>query len=269
MTSVKGETLTRSGPVAISVWEWVDGRTETNGLTSAQLSATGHALGLIHRTFAAHPATQSTPPDLTDWFHPDLPKTRATIDTLQDLIANRRPGDDFDAIAATTLEERRAALEQVPDLLAGLPDDLTTQVLHGDYSAVNLLFDGDDIAAVLDFRPPVPFLVSFELGRIAFDPRTVVLSQNWPVSAVTLVHAYRDAHPDAARQDVRACARVALIQLVTSLYGVKQHYLAPGLLQDDLDAFWVLRHRAATRLLDRLPEVEAMLDDATASTSQP
>ncbi|MGH3793309.1 MAG: hypothetical protein ACRDRT_02575 [Pseudonocardiaceae bacterium] len=42
-----------------------------------------------------------------------------------------------------------------------------------------------------------------------------------------------------------------MIQLLTSLFGVKDHYLQADPLQDDLDAFWVLRHRAATRLLER------------------
>lgn len=40
---------------------------------------------------------------------------------------------------------------------------------------------------------------------------------------------------------------------------MKNHYLRPGLLQHDLDAFWLLRHRAAAALLENLPAIEKNL----------
>ncbi|WP_445189127.1 phosphotransferase [Pseudonocardia sp. Cha107L01] len=61
--------------------------------------------------------------------------------------------DDFDEIAARTLVERRAEWERIPDPLTGLPE-LSCQVLHGDYSSANLLFDSEALAAVVDFSPP-------------------------------------------------------------------------------------------------------------------
>ncbi|MCZ1012163.1 hypothetical protein O1L68_41370 [Streptomyces lydicus] len=109
---------------------------------------------------------------------------------------------------------------------------------------------------------PDPFLVSYELGRIAFDPRTVVLDEDWIASGVNLVGAYLESNPHLPAADVTACGRVALLQLMTSLYGVKQHYLAPGLLQEDLDGFWRLRHAAAQRLLAALGDVENALEQA-------
>jgi aminoglycoside phosphotransferase (APT) family kinase protein len=253
-----GEAITRHRGVTISVWEWVPGHTVEKGFSHSQQAAAGQALGRIHRAFADHPASAGPSPELDDWLNPDINSIQATVDKLLGIIHDRDDFDDFDNIAAETLTERRAALHRVPGLLAELPE-LTCQVLHGDYSAVNLLFDGEQLAAVLDFRPPEPFLVAFELGRIAFDPRTVVLNDDWITSAATLVTAYLQAHPDAAAADVRACDRIALIQLLTSLYGVKNHYLKPGLLQGDLDAFWLLRHRAAQRLLTHLNKVDTVL----------
>ncbi|MFE9801569.1 hypothetical protein ACFYP6_22335 [Streptomyces goshikiensis] len=58
---------------------------------------------------------------------------------------------------------------------------------------------------------------------------------------------------------------MALLQLMTSLYGVKQHYLKPGLLQEDLDQFWLLRHAASQRLPENLPNVESALAQAVRS----
>jgi homoserine kinase type II len=193
--------------------------------------------------------------------NPDLAKLDATAGKLVGIAGERAQRDAFDEQALRTLAERRTVLPRIPDLLAGLPP-LTTQVLHGDYSAVNLLFHGGELTAVLDFLPPDPFLVAYELGRIVFDQRTVTLVDDWIPAGVNLVTAYLETNPDLPAADVTACARVALLQLLTSLYGVKQHYLKPGLLQEDLDQFWLLRHAAATRLLEHLDDVESALAQA-------
>ena len=52
---------------------------------------------------------------------------------------------------------------------------------------------------------------------------------------------------------------MALLQLLRSLYGIKQHYMGSGLLQDDLDAFWLLRHETVSRLLANLRLIDEML----------
>ncbi|MFC7640256.1 phosphotransferase [Streptosporangium lutulentum] len=135
------------------------------------------------------------------------------------------------------------------------------QVVHGDYSPVNLLFTEETLSAVLDFRPPDPFLVAYDLGRMAFYPNTVVGDANWLDAAATLIGAYRQAHPAVAAVDVRACGRVALLQLLKSLYGVRQHYLKPGLFQADLDEFWLVRHRAVGVLLGDLAASDTLLTE--------
>jgi Ser/Thr protein kinase RdoA (MazF antagonist) len=158
-------------------------------------------------------------------------------------------------------------IDKIPGLLAELPE-LTAQILHGDYSPVNLLFDGEQLSAVLDFRPPDPFLIAYDLGRMAFYPNTVVYDPGWMGAARTLITAYQEANPGVAAADIRSCARVALVQLLGSLYGVKQHYLKPGLFQDDLDEFWLLRHRAAGILLDSLAGIDALLQALAATPTR-
>ncbi|MEU8249742.1 phosphotransferase [Nonomuraea sp. NPDC048916] len=115
-------------------------------------------------------------------------------------------------------------LHLIPGLLADLPDKLTVQVVHGDYSPVNLLWSGDRLTAVLDFRPPDPFLPAYDLGRKAFYPNTVTGGGDWMADAGTFITAYQDANPGVPAVDVRACGRVALLQLLKSVYGVKEHY---------------------------------------------
>ncbi|KAB8169898.1 phosphotransferase [Streptomyces sp. 3MP-14] len=256
LPSTSGEAITRRAGTALSVWRWMPGHTVENGFTLAQQAAAGTMLGRIHVAFADHPAS-SRPSARADHFRtPDLAEREATIDHLLSVIGDLAEPDAFDREAAHTLRERRDQLRRLRDL--GLPT-LHTQVLHGDYSPKNILFDGDTINAVVDFGPAAPFLTAWELGRIAFDPRRVVRDGDWIVAGTTLVAAYRDANPRLPATDLAACARVALTQLLVSLYGVEEHYLRPGLLQDDLDAFWLLRHRAASTILDHLDEAEDAL----------
>lgn len=251
----------------LSVWEWMPGRVVTD-LTPTRTAQAGHALGRIHALFAALPASTGPAPHADDWLRADPARLQASIDQLLEVITDRtRAGiaDDFDARAQQTLPERRAMLDRFPELLADLRGrGLTTQVLHSDFSPVNLLFAGDHLTAVLDFRPPEPFLLAYDLGRMAFYPNTVTGDPDWMQFARTFIRAYRQANPAVAAGDVLACGRVALVQLLGSLYGVKQHYLRPGLFQDDLDAFWMLRHRTVAILLDHLADVDALLTDLAA-----
>lgn len=263
--SVDGDLLARSETVALSVWEWVPGQTADCGFAPVQQTMVGRTLGRIHKAFAHHRLSSTASPWVEEWFSADPRETEARVDSLLAVIAGRGSQHEFDVIARSTLTERRSMLTQVPDLLAGLPRDLSTQVLHGDYTAPNLLFDEQGLAAVIDFRPPVPYMLAFELGRIAFDPRTVVFKDGWIDSAAQLITAYLSENPGIARQDVLACVRVILVQMLRSLYGIEQHYLNPTPRQEDLDQFWELRHQAAVLLLENLDKVEAMLSDVYAA----
>lgn len=200
------------------------------------------------------------------WRAPDVAALQARIDRLLAVSADRiRRGesDPFDPTAHDTLTERRQSLHHLPQLLNDLPE-LSAQVLHGDYSALNLLFDGNRLAAVVDFNPPDPFLLSYELGRIAFTPDTVTGDLDWEDTAVAVVAAYVQTNPTVSPVDVRACARVTAIHLLASLYGVEDHYRTPGQFQDDLDRFWLRRHRTAAALLARLPAIEERLHEVIA-----
>lgn len=257
--ALRGDTfIAELGGSAASVWEYVDGHVIDTGLSHPQLDAAGTALGAIHRTFASLPESRGPAPQVNSWLAFNTGGFTATIDRLLAVIGAKDEPDEFDEIAGETLRERRSQAGHIPALIGGLPS-LTAQVLHGDYSAVNLMFRGDQLAAVIDFRPPDPFLVAYELGRIAYDPRTVTLARDWQHDASVLISAYQRNKPQAASGDIIFSARAALIQLLTSLYGVKNHYLRPGLLQHDLDAFWLLRHRTATALLESLPAIEKSL----------
>lgn len=256
-----GHPLHTEGPVAFSVWEWMPGHVVTRP-TERHCVQAGRALGHIHAVFADLPvAGTDREAALSRWRTTDVAGLASTIDHLLSIIRQRPYRETFDEMAAATLTERRTMLNHLPALAARVNEELTVQVLHGDYSPVNLLYTaGGDLAAVLDFCPPRPGLVAYDLGRMAFYPHTVAGPGDWMTLANSLVSSYLDACPRTRSADVRACGRIALMQLVRSLYGVKQHYFAPGLDQAELDDFWVLRQQTARLLLEHLPDLECMLD---------
>ena len=114
----------------------------------------------------------------------------------------------------------------------------------------------DVLAAVLDFRPPDPFLIAYEIGRVALYPQTVVLADDWLPSACGLLTAYQEEQTAVEPNDLVYSARIWLIHLMRSLYGVKEHYLEPVRLQADLDVFWIQHDASARILYDRLAEIE-------------
>ncbi|GAA5179121.1 hypothetical protein GCM10023322_08170 [Rugosimonospora acidiphila] len=258
--TVDGDVIERTA--AISVWEWMPGSVVIEGLTAARYEQLGATLGRIHRVFAALPGGAAAPDQVARWrakLRPDA--LTARIDELRGIVAGRLrsgPSEPFDEVAARTLDERRGMIDRLPRLVEALPD-LSTQLLHGDFTLVNVLFDRDRLSAVVDFRPPDPFLLAYELGRIAFNPDTIATDPAWLEGAEALVAGYLGAHPEVRAGDVRACARVALLQLLRSVYGIREHYLRPGLFQDALDRFWVRRQQTVATLLHRLDEAEDML----------
>jgi len=261
VTSRDGDLIAEHDPIAVSVWSWVEGEMFPKGLNHSQQQAAGTALGRIHRAFAGHSDGGRQTIDLATWLH--LPRVISDLDALLDLVSARGHLDAFDHEAERDLRERRASLERVPALVAELPA-LGSQVLHGDYSSVNLLFRGDELAAVVDFAPPEPFLTGYELGRIAFDPGLVACADDWLSRGLSLVEAYLSEGPPTTANDVRCCARLWLLRLLTTLYGVREHYVDPQPHQADLDRFWRWRHHTSTVLLAQLNDVEAALSELVA-----
>lgn len=255
---IGGQVLSEDPGGALAVWDWASGTARQQGLGPTEAAQAGIALGRIHRAFAPMPG--HLPDRAGPWFdlHPEA--VAARVNELLAMVAEGRragSGDPFDDIAERTLAERREQVRHLAGLRRGLPP-LTRQVVHGDYALPNLLFDEGRLSCVLDFGPESTFLPAWELGRIAFDPRTVG-GERWLGSARALVRAYVEEDPGVAAGDVSGCARVALIQLLRSLFGVSDHYRGTALLPADLDDFWVARHRAAGILLEHLEEAEAML----------
>ncbi|MEU1194381.1 hypothetical protein [Streptomyces sp. NPDC005859] len=88
-------------------------------------------------------------------------------------------------------------------ILASLPQ-LTVQVLHGGLSGPNVLLENNEVAAFVDFRPPTPWYLAWDIARLGWDPSSVLDNgvESWLTGYTDLALAYRDANPQASTDDL-------------------------------------------------------------------
>lgn len=160
------------------------------------------------------------------------------------------------------LDQRRGDLRaHVPGLREHLPETLVEQALHADLTRTNLITLADAVTGVIDFRC-ASAMPAWELGRAAFDPRTVATSSEWVTCALAMVRAYRSEHPSLPMREVRACARIALLYMLFSFYGATTaEYDLPQEAEADLKRHWSERQIAIRRLLG---DLEGLEDELTA-----
>lgn len=171
---VPGPHATREGDLvaeaAGSEWcllPWVAGKHRSGpDLTASEIRELGSMLGLIHeglRTTNTLPAPGQPKTKSTS-----APDATATLRRFADVIAAKAGPDTFDTVAAGLLEQRislvaRFSNEAPPAPGAGEPYGWT----HGDFQNLNILWDGDEIAAVLDWDRVKSQFLADEVARAA------------------------------------------------------------------------------------------------------
>lgn len=248
--------LISEGTPPLSVWEYVEqAETAEGGLTGRRWVSVGTLLGRLHRRLAEHPSLAPAPRPATGLV--DLARSRERHRRL--IAGHGDRSDSFAAWARAAARVRLPLLDRVADLLAGLPP-LTVQVAHGDLAAPNLLLRGDAVAALVDFQPPGPYHLAWEIARIGCDPRTVLRDDHWPAGLVELALAYRAEHPDARVEDLISSVAAGCCYTLASTYPLAAAVQGP--VEESLQAYGRARHEAALIMLDRLDETETLLRDA-------
>lgn len=214
----------------------------------------GVMLGKIHAAFRDYAPRRTTTPR---WLEFDVESKRRKFTRYLERIHQRPNLDAFDRSSLPLIQERLSQLHHGPALARRLVG-LNSQVVHGDYSRLNILFEGQTLRAVIDFGPPESFLRSYELGRIAFPPEHFD-TEDWLARALALIRAYATTH-DIPRADLLRAADAWLLQLLRSTYGLEQHYEEPHDLQAALDIHWFERARACTVMLGQLDTIRDELE---------
>jgi hypothetical protein len=179
------------------------------------------------------------------------------------LAYERRPRlGEFETWALQAVHERLAVLGDVEELLASLPK-LTVQVMHGDLAGPNVLLKDDDVAAIVDFGPPKPGYLAWEIVRLGCEPQSVQANgvESWLKGYTDLALAYRDANPEAPADDLLSSLRVGCAAKLCSAFPLSAPVNRPHLVDAALESYARARQEAALMLLDRLPALEESLRD--------
>ncbi|TQE29142.1 phosphotransferase [Streptomyces ipomoeae] len=242
------------------VWAVVDeapGRVATSAMTVSLAEHIGVVMGRMHRVLAAYPLPKRV--QQSRWRTGAVEDAVAKCDGV--MATALRQGHDGLGQLRVDLDHRREDLHgHVHRLREQLPDVLVEQALHADLSRTNLIVLADVVTGVIDFRCATGMPV-WELGRAAFDPRTVANSPDWAACALAMVGAYHAENPGLPLAEVRSCARAALLYMLFSFYGsTTAEYDLPQEAEADLKQHWSERQTTIRCLLNRIGD----LDDAFA-----
>ncbi|MGW4991693.1 phosphotransferase enzyme family protein [Streptomyces mirabilis] len=248
-----------------SAWTVVDeapGRVNTSAMTVPLAEHIGVVMGRMHRVLAAYPLPGRV--QHTRWRTESVDDAVARCDAVI-VRAVRQGHHDLDQLGADIEQRRNDLRGQVRLLREPLPETLVEQALHADLSRTNLITLVDSVTGIIDFRCATA-TPAWELGRAAFDPRTVATSTEWAACALAMVRAYRSEHPSLPMWEVRACARIALLYMLFSFYGATTaEYDLPQEADADLKRHWRERQIAIRRLLSDLEGLEDELTGLEAS----
>ncbi|MFI5797474.1 phosphotransferase enzyme family protein [Streptomyces sp. NPDC051677] len=254
--------ITIAGGCAFAVVDEAPGRVTTSAMTVPLAEHIGVVMGRMHRVLAAYPLPRRV--QHTRWRTEPIEDALAKCDTVM-AQAIRQGHDRLDQLR-DDLDQRRGDLRAHVHLLREhLPATLVEQALHADLSRTNLITLADAVTGIIDFRC-ASAMPAWELGRAAFDPRTVATNSEWATCALAMARAYRSEHPSLPMREVRACARIAVLYMLFSFYGATTaEYDLPQEADADLKRHWRERQITIRRLLSDLEGLEDELNGLEAS----
>jgi len=257
LRTTSGKLIAKNMDTALSVHTWALGH-PVSELELATARSAGYVLGAVHSCFRRTKQNSAHSKRHSKWKRYDHDARKEHFTTL---LRELKDGDrdDFAKRAVLELSERIELLELVPEMMVKLAD-LPIQVIHGDSSVLNFLFDDfDEVTAIVDFRPPEVYLPDFELARIAFDPATVTNCDDWKEISFAAYRGYRDGHGQLDR-DLALGPKLWCCKLLRSDYGLVEHIRDPHSTEQwRLDRYWHQRCGTVSRLLPEIDELEAAI----------
>ncbi len=260
--NASGGVLTTFGSETVGIWAWSRG-TVSPIFDRVSARSAARQLAALHLELLRQPDRRFGEDGSPRWLTESAEVAANNCLVLLEAISRRGQLRPVDIRYQSALRERLDDLKRVDDLRQLMPS-LTSQLVHHDYTRPNLLFEHRSVVAILDLKghvgPPI-----WELGKIAFEPQTVVRSTDWLDVACAATAAYCAEHPEAAAS-AWSCARAVVLYNMFSFWGPWQRYVE-GIRaeQQDMDDYWLNRHATTRRLLANLHLVEDRLDRACIS----
>ena len=143
--SLEHDTIDEQGEARWAVFPWVSGAVQARGtLTAPHARALGEAHGRLQAVLAMHPPSRDAQPE-TRW---DRERSRAHMRVLIEAAARR--GEEAWVLDGLALQA--GLLDEWQVMPAASFDDLPCQLLHGDFHDQQVLWDGECVAAVVDWE---------------------------------------------------------------------------------------------------------------------
>jgi Ser/Thr protein kinase RdoA (MazF antagonist) len=244
---------------ALCLEEYIDGRPYGyDGFPPALLPQAAALLGKLHIAMRGC----DLPQDMgATWFSPEAAlQSQNGYDALLSAL-EARPSDPC-------YEKIRADLRFKRDLLrtcsAWMPalDGVTYSPTHGDYQGCQLIGDGREIKAVIDFSSARTLPVTWELLR-SFAQTSVFCRKEARIDIPGLcayVRAYLPYAPLTA-QDLAAAPYIYLYQLARSKFGYTQYLKTESEDRENLLQFAFWRTRLCRELFDHAREIAGALSE--------
>ncbi len=219
-----GETFSASGDQVYAISEFVEGQDYEIAQPTDQLRAAGEMLGRLHQQLHGFQSPIEPP-----W----QPIETEIAAQLKDRLARLRPVVDDSKIHPVSKHQIDRWLEEVERLAKewknGRREGGKTNnpqsairnpqwIIHGDYRAQNLKFDGERIRAILDLDTARPAERLFDLGyALVFFP---AVYQDAPLTSeqqAIFLHAYENTCPlsEAERKLLPSHLKLAFLRGIT------------------------------------------------------
>ncbi|MCZ6681368.1 MAG: phosphotransferase [Candidatus Poribacteria bacterium] len=213
LPNINGETLSVCHNQIYAISEFIEGR-EYEVENSDQLRTAGEMLGRLHQRLR--------------WFHPHIQPAWQFAETeilaqledrfsrIQSVVANRKTHP----VPQHQIEEWRHVAKELVNVQLQRPTGQFSRqwIIHGDYRAQNLKFDGERICAILDLDTARPANRLYDLGyAMAFFPAVYQSSPLTTDQQSIFLHAYESVSPlsDAEREMLPVHLRLAFLRGIT------------------------------------------------------
>ncbi|MFF0623384.1 phosphotransferase enzyme family protein [Streptomyces sp. NPDC004296] len=230
-----GHTLVKAEGGHVAVYPWVEGHHVPGWRMSVdQAHGLGGLLARIHHEWAR----ALTPCAPTIPAVADRDAALRAIDTYREVVAQKAEHDVFDRFVGAHLRSRRALLASArpPRLPTARSQGPAGGWTHGDFHIANVLWDGDRIAAVLDFDA---LGVRSYAHEVVHSVMLLFPSRNGKELAArqagAFVSGYRELSPLSDRE-LREAAASLWWERACDLRHLERHYLRHDPSRDHLFA---------------------------------
>ncbi|MBR4813247.1 MAG: phosphotransferase [Lachnospiraceae bacterium] len=241
--TVDGNVCTEAEGHIISVQEYIEGESYLNDLPKPLFKESAKYLGMLHAALKDYPMERGMDEQWLASF-----SVEDAVAKFDRLLSAMGPEEELrDVNLLCTLAHIRADLTYKKELVRKLPqwrryfDGITYTPTHGDYTACQLICDGDKVKAVIDFSAAMCLPAVWEIMR-SYIQSGGACRGGAPFDIddfVAYVNEYRKYAPLTER-DLTAMPYVYIYQLSQSSYGYKEFLVLKTENRNDLlrFAFW-------------------------------